>query len=262
MIVLSNLFVYFDLINLALLLTILPIIWIFGMAFFYNKSSQNILKLQGPKTFVTEFQILQKIVKISFPLLIVFLIITYFLLTIPGGATQYGEINVLFVIIAIELFFISYGGILTYFDFTRKAKFRFYHAKAYCQLIKSEKQEFVKIKSLIIIFDSYNQFLKKHFKLIMPDHTSTINNIVTNLANQEKTINEIVESFEKGELSPLRYFIDHFATKKDEFLPTTSLIDNLKSLLPLLGIIPPFILVVITLLTSGVLESINSFFSG
>ena len=100
--------------------------------------------------------------------------------------------------------------------------------------------------------NSYNDFLKRHFRLKIKYPVKIIHKIVTDYNNNEKkSLEGLTNSFvESDELEPIRYLSKLIQIPEEEILVKAPFGDKIKDLLPIIAIIVPGVLTAVALVIS------------
>jgi hypothetical protein len=198
------------------------------------------------ENYVTEFEILKKLMYFAVPLLIVILLIV-------ALTYQPEKPNVSYILLS-GIILIAGATLLRFFSNLLHKDFRFYYARGCLRFMSKESDQTNKFYYFVMAINSYDKYLKRNLKL----QINSIDNIYSKIMSDPniekcKLIKLVGEAFENNDkLEPIKCMSDFLGIRDTEhFLIKEPIVDKIKGWASFLAVIIPVIISIIQLIRAS-----------
>lgn len=245
---------FFILINVSILYGIYPAL---------NKT-EKFYRKRGYVNVVLEYEFVKKFLFVTIPLVIIFNIFSDFNpfldLILSENSYEYTEayppnfsrnlhFGFLWMGIKIILTYVTIAALIRIITQIAKKDYRFYFAKAYCQIISEKRNNFEKIEYLFPLINSYNKYLQRNLKVEINNIKKIYSIILYKDINQQwEIIKSICTTLDGDRLKLAQYLSSLLKIPDSDFYIKKSLFQHLKIIGAFLAAAIPIIISIIQLI--------------
>jgi hypothetical protein len=214
--------------------------------------TEKLFHQTGYTNAILDYQLVKKILYVTIPLLIVYIVIIRTTIPISFYETEpsyegdiiAGTINGPVLI----LLAVSTGAFFRNMTQIVKKDFRFYFAKGCCKIISVKEDDLEKMKYLLLLLNSYDMYLKRRIKVGIDEKRIYSIILYKNAEERSQIINSICDSLEGDKLSLANYLSSIHKVPESEFYIQETFLQQLKPVGVILATAIPIIISAVALL--------------